>query len=328
MREIVVLAFQGLFDSSLALTLDALTTANRLAELRDGRALFTVTLLHPGRREIETGQGGRYRVRSRLGARPKAALIVPGLGLTTPEEIEACLGDAETQRVLRWLARCAERFPLIGASCSAVFLLAEAGLLEGRSATTTWWLAPDFRRRYPGVALDEARMLTESDGVICAGAALAQMDLLLHLISRLAGPRLAAEVARSLAIEARPSQARYMVSSAVAGVGEDAGRAEAWARRNLAKPFRVARMAKELGMSPRTLDRRLRAATGVGPSRFVQRIRSEQAAHLIETTDLSLPEIAERVGYRDVASLRRVIRRERRANPSELRRAALLRPPG
>ncbi len=323
MQDVVVLPLQGVFDSSLALTLDTLAAANRLSGLSQGRELFRVSLHLPGRRQVETGTGAVHRVRARLRPGPKAALIVPGLGLAAAEEIDALFASSETSRLLRWLRAHAGEFPVVAASCSAVFLLAEAGLLEGKATTTTWWLAPVFRSRYPDIELDESLMVVESGQFLCAGAALAQIDLMLRLIARLAGPDLAAQVARVLAIELRPSQARYMVSSAVAGLGDEVIRAEAWVHKNLGRSFNITDMARELGMSARTLDRRLRETVGLGPSRFVQRIRCEHATHLIETTDLSMDSIAARVGYEDTASLRRLIKRERRASPGELRRGGL-----
>ena len=89
---------------------------------------------------------------------------------------------------------------------------------------------------------------------------------------------------------------------------------------NRSRAFSIAEMAKSLGMSTRTLDRRLRVATGRGPSHFVQRLRLEHASHLIETSDLPLAEIADQVGYRDATTLRRLLRRHLDVNPSEMRR--------
>ncbi len=319
MQKLVILAFDGVFDSSLAVTSDAIAAANRVSELSSGRTLFDATLFSPGKTEISTRNGGRYRTKSRLVGHSGVALIIPGLGLQDEREIEKFLSSQATKKTIRWLSNHAVDFPLVGASCSAVFPLAEAGLLEGKTATTTWWLAPLFRKRYPSVDLDETRMVTECGGFLCAGAALAQMDLMLHLIARLGGPEIATRVAGVLAIDQRPSQSRYMMSSALMGLNDDVVRAERWVLNNLGRPFSVAEMAGALGMSSRTLDRRLRVTLGVGPSKFAQRLRGQLATHLIETTDQSLEEIAATIGYADTASLRRVIKREWNTNPSELR---------
>jgi transcriptional regulator GlxA family with amidase domain len=320
MFRVLILALDGVFDSSLSLTLDALATADRLAIAKQQSAGFSATLFHPGRRQIRTGMGGRFSVESEVRIQDFDALIVPGLGLATAEALEPFFSARSNRLVVDWLRDAGRDCPLIAASCSAVFMLAEAGLLQGKTATTTWWLGSVFRERYPDIDLDETRMLVESDGILCAGAALAQIDLMLHLIARASSPGLSREVARYLAIERRPSQARYMMLSAVAGMGQDVSDIERWIRVNRSRSFSMAELAKALGMSTRTLDRRVRLATGRGPARFVQRLRLEHASHLIETSQLSLDEIAGRVGYRDSTTLRRLMRRHLDVNPTEMRR--------
>lgn len=320
MYKILVLALDGVMDSSLALTLDTIETANRAARARGQATRFSTTLFHPGRRRIRTGMGATFAVRPEIRIGQYDALVVPGLGLSTAEEIELFFAARSNRRVVDWLRKVGRRCPLIGASCSAVFLLAEAGILANRTATTTWWLSSVFRTRYPDIELDESRMLVETEGVLCAGAALAQIDLMLHLIARAASPELSRDVSRFLAIEARPSQARYMMLSAVAGLGREVRAIERWIRENLSRSFSMTEMARALGMSTRTLDRRVRRATGKGPSHFVQRLRLEQATHLIETSDLALSEIADRVGYRDATTLRRLLQRHLGVNPTEMRR--------
>lgn len=320
--RVLVLALDGVMDSSLALTLDTVSTASRVAALRGRKARMTATLFHPGRRRIRTGAGATHVVKPDVRVGAYDALVIPGLGLSTEAEIDAFFYTRTSRRVVEWLRQTGVRVPLVAASCSAVFLLGEAGLLDGRTATTTWWLGAPFRARYPEVDLDETRMLVESRGVLCAGAALAQIDLMLHLVARATTPAVARDVARYLAIDERPSQARYMMLSAMAGFGEDLSDVERWIRKNRHRPFAIGEMAKALGMSTRTLDRRVREATGQGASRLVQRLRLEHAAHLIETSRLPLAEVAEQVGYRDVSTLRRLMRRQLGVNPTDLRRSA------
>lgn len=322
MYRVLVLVLDGVMDSSLALTLDTLATANRVAALKQRPVRFATTTFRPGRRRVRTGMGATLGVEPQVRIEQYDALIVPGLGLATAVEIDAFFATRSSRTVVEWLRTEGSRCPLVAASCSAVFLLAEAGLLKGRTATTTWWLGAAFRERHPDVDLDETRMLVESPGILCAGAALAQIDLMLHLIARAASPEISRAVSRHLAIDRRPSQARYMMLSAVAGLGRDVGAVERWIRANFSRRFSLGEMARALGMSARTLDRRVRHATGKGASHFVQRLRLEHAAHLIETSDLPLGEIAERVGYRDASTLRRLMRRHLDLNPTEMRRQA------
>lgn len=321
-HRFLVLALDGVVDSSLALTLDAIDTANRVASGREGAARFEAEVFCPGRRRIRTGMGASFRVAPEVRIGRFDVVVIPGLGLATPAAVERFFASRPSAPAVHWLRTVGRRVPRVAASCSAVFLLAEAGLLDGRSATTTWWLSAAFRERYPEVDLDETRMVVESDGVLCAGAALAQIDLMLHLVARIGSPALARNVARYLAIEPRPSQARYMMLSAVAGLGDEVADVERWIRRHLSEAFSIADAARSLGMSPRTLDRRVRAATGQGASQLVQRLRLEHATHLIETTSEPLAEIAAAVGYADASTLRRLVRRQLGVTPSALRAAS------
>ncbi len=320
MYRILVLAPDGIADSSLGLTLDAIYAANQVLESQRSRERLSATLFFPRRRRIRTKAGGRFAVFPNTKPSRFDALVVPGLGLTTPRGVEDFFAGRTGRSMVEWLRRSGPRFPLVAASCSAVFTLAEAELLDGRTATTTWWLGSEFRRRYPNVELDESRMTVESSDVITAGAALAQLDLMLHLIARAVSVDLARKVSRFLVIDQRPSQARYMALSFVAGLPPTITEIDRWIRSNIARPFSIGELAHSVGMSPRTLDRRIRKATGQGPSRLVQKIRAEQAAHFLQTSSLSLGEISEAVGYTDVSTLRRLLRRFVGCSPSELRR--------
>lgn len=314
------MAPDGVMDSALALTLDTLSAAHQLsgAEGPDFRA----TLFCPGVSEIRTRQGARFDVAGRVAPGRFDALVIPGLGLSTRDEIGTFFDDPQRASLVAWLHRHGPRVPRVAAGCSAVFLLAEAGLLRGRRATTTWWLGSVFRERYPDVDLDETQMVVEDRGVVCAGAALAQIDLMLHLLARLGTPGLVRAVARSLAIEERPTQARYMMRASMSGQSDDVVRIERWMRRQRHRPFSLAELARAVGMSPRTVDRRVREATGHGAKKLAQRIRLEHAAHLLQTSRLALDEVAGRVGYRDPNTLRRLLKRELGVNPSQLRREA------
>jgi len=141
----------------------------------------------------------------------------------------------------------------------------------------------------------------------------------LALVSRFAGPRIARLCIRYLALETHPTQARYMTIDSLAHDSPELRRAEAWIRIHLGEPFTMADVAKAARTSARTLARRLQQATGTTPMRFVQRLRVEQAARLLETTDLSFAEIAHRVGYAEPAALRRVMKRELGEGPRGLR---------
>ena len=211
---------------------------------------------------------------------------------------------------------------MVAASCAGTFILAEAGLLAGRRATTTWWLAPAFRKRFPAVELEVEQVVVIDWPIVTAGAAMAQMDLMLALVAEFAGRQTSQACARYLLLDERGSQAPYMAIAYLAGQDDRIARAENWLRKNIDRDITVEQLAAAAGLAPRTFDRRLRAVCGLSPIRFVQKIRSEVAIMLLQSTRHSVAEIAFRVGYAEPSTLRRVLRREAGRSPSQFRRSA------
>ncbi|MDB5216935.1 MAG: glxA1 [Myxococcaceae bacterium] len=312
--NVVVAVLPQMNATSVAVTLQALDAANRLAEtaLRRPRP-FRVEVGSTDGKPVACGPGPFVVPTVRLSrlsrpSRPAPSLvIVPGTGAATEPELLAMLSSPGTSELCRWLARCSAK--TMAASCTGVFILAKAGLLDGLSATTTWWLSSVFASLFPEVRVDRDAMVVEERGRCTAGASLAQLDLMLHLIAREAGPALAGLVARYLVVDERPSQARYVVPSFLARSSVEVIAAERWIRRHLGEPFGIPELAQAVGTSPRTLARRIVDATGSGPLAFVRRIRVDAARHLLTTTQLPVDEIAARVGYEDPASLRRAFAR-------------------
>ena len=322
MKTIVVMALDGMLDSSLAITLDTLRTADGF-RTRSGRGVRPEILVAGYRRQVRTGGGMRldvdltFRELLEREQRPEW-LIVPGMRTTSLPEIRARLARRDViaaMDVLRHVPGARK----IGVSCASVFLLAETGLLEGRAATTTWWLASAFRASHPDVRLDEARMLVRDGRFLTAGSAFAQLDLVLAIVTDTMGAEIAHLCSRYLLIDHRPSQARYMIQSHIRNVDPTVVAAERWIDENLDRPLSVTDLASALALSPKTLGRRIAAATGVSPIRFVQRRRVMQAAALIETTAMTIEEVAARVGYQDSTALRKVIKRELGLTPGSLR---------
>jgi transcriptional regulator GlxA family with amidase domain len=320
MRKLLILALDGVMDSSLTITLDTLRTAQSFRErsrMRGGVEWAVIS----HRKTVRTGGGLRVNADFTFRDVPAGAewVLVPGLGLTSQRAIETRLAQRDAIAAMQLLRerRIAKR---VAASCSSVFLLAEAGLLAGRAATTTWWLSQTFRERYPDVRLDESRMLVRDDRFLTAGSAYAQLDLVLAVVTEAMGPEIAHLCSRYMLIDQRASQARYMIPSHVRHVDPTVLAAERWIDAHLAHPITITDLASAVAVSPKTLSRRITAATGVSPVRFLQRRRVMEAAHLIETTLLTLDTIAANVGYQDATALRKIIKRELGTTPSNLRK--------
>ncbi len=316
--RVSVLVLDGVFDSGLAVMLDTLTTANDLAEGRRS-SRYEVTLCGLGK-SATTAQGLRVPLtRARGGPRPDV-VIVPALGCKTRETILEALDRrdvADACGLLRGWIKAGSR---VAGACTATFVLAASGILDEGSATTTWWLAPLFRERFPQVALDDSRMVVESARVVTAGAALAHVDLALWLV-RQRSPSLAQATARYLVADARPSQSVYVMPDHLAHADPLVERFEQWARRHL-KGFTLAAAAHDVGASERTLERRIRAVLGRTPVSYVQDLRVEMAVFRLRTTSESIEQIAAAVGYGDGVTLRTLLRKKTGRGIRELRAAA------
>ena len=303
-----VLAFPAGLASSLAITLDVLETANQVSLSAGRSAPFEVSTQRPGQ-----------ACTARLG--PGDLLILPGLGVRSEAELAARLATPAVRRAGQLAAEALADGASVAASCASTFVLAQAGLLSGRRATTTWWLAPAFRRLNPDVDLREDQIVVADWPIVTAGAAMAQMELMLAVVTRFASPGLSESCARYLLLDQRSSQTPYMAVAFLAGQDERIARAEAWVRANIARDFTMDELAAAAGLTPRTFARRVTSVCGLSPVRFTQRIRMEAAERLLETTRLPVDEVARQVGYAEPSTLRRLIRRDLRRSPAELRRA-------
>jgi len=303
-----VLVLDGVFDLGLSAVLDAFQTANELREAskRPGERFDVKTVAV--RRRVRTSQGLTVPIAPRDRRAPDC-VIVPAIGFKMPEPLAAALARPEIEDAGDLLRAYARRGATMAAACVGTFVLAESGLLDGHTATTTWWLAPMFRGRYPAVTLDDSSMVVPSGRIVTAGAALGHMDLALWLVRRVS-PQLASLTAQYLIVDSRPSQSAYALTDHLVHADPLVERFEDWARANLADGFSLTDAARAVGASKRTLARRLHAVLGKTPLEYFQAVRVERAVHLLKTTRASVDEIAERVGYADGVTLRALLRRQ------------------
>lgn len=307
--DVAVLVYDGVFDSGLSAILDVLDAANAMrGELPQPPPAWQVTTVG-FRRRVRTGAGHVVTTQPTAEARRADLLLVPALAERRPDALLDHVSGPASTAVRTLVADTRERGTPVASACTGTFLLAESGVLDGRKATTSWWLAPVFRQRYPAVTIDETRMVTTSDGVMTAGAAFGHVDLALAIV-RMSSPAVADLVARYLVVDERPSQSSYTIPSALAQSDPLVAAFERWARLHLEEPISVVEAARSLGVSERTLQRTVRRVLGMSPVRFVQDLRVEQASHLLRTTGLSLDSIARKVGYEHANTLR-VLLRER-----------------
>ncbi|GIG57425.1 AraC family transcriptional regulator [Longispora fulva] len=216
----------------------------------------------------------------------------------------------------------AERGALVAGHCVGAFLLATAGLLDGRRATTHWRFADRLAARFPGVDVRADQLYVDEGRVLTGAGAAAGLDMCLHLIRREHGAAVAALIARELVVppHREGGQAQYAAVAMPAAGGDPLAEVLDWACGQLHRALSVDDLARRALLSRRTFIRRFRAMTGVSPGAWLIGQRLRRAEELLESTDLPMDEVAHQVGYASAAVLREQFVRRRGVPPSTYRR--------
>ena len=328
MNDFTVVVLEGAFAAGVAATLSILGAARKLAPG------LGVPVPHWRLASVPGGalalQGGMTIMTERLDDRDAvdaSTWIVPGLGLDSPRSIQQGLAHADTQVAVEAVGRHVRSGGAVAASCSGVFVLQAAGVLAGKRATTAWWLAPELQRLAPECRVDADRMVCADGQVVTAGAAFAQIDMMLHLLRSLSGQPLAVAVSRALLIDGRQAQASFVVPEAYASGDDLIGRLAARLESALPDLPSVGELAREFCMSERTLARHVKRATGKSPMALLQSVRQRRARTLLESSRLTVEQVASAVGYQDATALRRLMSRVAGASPSRFRSASAIASP-
>jgi len=316
--RVYVLALDGVFDLGLSAVLDAFQTANELIAL-SGLDVpeFQVSIVGV-RKGVKTSQGLGVPIRD-AGTGIPDCVVVPAIGYKMPGPLEAALSRPDVREAGTLLRYWARMGAMITAACIGTFVMGESGLLDQQRATTTWWLSPLFRKRYPGVRLEESNMIVTSGRFVTAGAALGHMDLALWLV-RGESPQLASLTAKYLIVDSRASQSVYALTDHLIHSDPIVQSFEAWSRANLKSGFSLDAAAKAVAASKRTLARRTQSVLGKSPLSYFQTLRLERAVHLLKTQTTNVDDVAARVGYSDGTTLRALLRRRLNMGVREIRR--------
>ncbi|HLS75688.1 MAG TPA: helix-turn-helix domain-containing protein [Nocardia sp.] len=206
--------------------------------------------------------------------------------------------------------------------CTGAFVLAAAGLLDGRRATTHWRYAEDFRRLFPSVDLDETVLFVDEGTLLSSAGLAAGIDLCLHMIRRDHGAAVANRIARYCVVPPwrEGGQAQFIEHHVPEHDERSTAAVRAWALEHLAEPLSVAVLAARARMSPRTLARRFQAETGMSPGAWIRDRRVDRARELLESGDLPVDVVAEMSGLGSPDNLRHHMRRGLGMSPSAYRR--------
>lgn len=333
--DFTLAVLDGTLASSIGVTVDTLNAARRIATAL-GRPAPTWRVLGGSACVRLTGglmMAARPLAEVEAGSADRSTLIIPGVGIepepgTPPLCVEQRLSATAVAARLQQpdalaLADFARRHHDAGnrvaASCAAVIILGNAGLLDGRRATTHWALNRYLQNTWPRCTADVTQMVIHDGRVVTAGAAMAQMDLMLTLLREHSGIEVADLVMRYLLLDGRPTQSRYMAITHLAAGDDTVRRLEALVEASLPEVPTLAVLAERLHVSEKTLARRVRRATGQTPHAVIQAVRLRHARHLLESTRLPVSEVASRVGYADATALRKLTLKTLQLAPGQVR---------
>lgn len=319
MFTVAVLAFDGVFASALTGVVDLLNLTGVTWNRIHGQPLnrqFKVQVVSRGGNPVRCTNGIRMAVDCSLEQMDQADLaVVPTIG----GKIETVL--AQEQDALPWLRFLHQGGADLASNCTGAFLLAEAGLLDDKTATTHWGFSQEFRHRYPQVNLNERELITRDGNIFCAGGGTAWRDLTILLVERFCGADLARELARAFVIDVRNDlQSIYAGLPAHTYHQDDQVQAiQGWIHEHYKENTSLGQLAERVHLSPRQLQRRFTTTLGEPPLQYLQRVRIEAARKMLERGTNNLAKLSEQVGYQDVSSFSRLFKRHTGLSPSHYR---------
>lgn len=223
---------------------------------------------------------------------------------------------------LDWLRETARQEPLICAVGTGSYFLAEAGLLNGQVATTHWYYFDQFENQYPHVQLKRERFITKSGNIYCTGSVNSVRDVMLHIIQQHYDEQVANLVSSHFTHELKLSYTTTFLNTPGYHFHDDELiiSIQEHLHRTFNTDLEINRLGERFDLSQRTLNRRFKKATGLSPVQYLQQIRLDKAKELLKTTNLSISEVADRVGYSDNAYFSALFRRLVSLSPGEYRR--------
>ena len=312
--EIGILLYPGVASATVHGLTDLFTIASTLAHQHVGPTAPMLRVSHwqPGSANDE--MGSVFDSHPSLEHRP-VAVIVPGSWSGPPPSYV-------TQCLVRWLIERHRAGATLCSVCGGAFILAETGLLAGRSATTHWSFIRTLAERFPEIHVYECSLTIEDGNFITAGGVLAWADLGLKLVDRHLGPTIMLETARFMLVDPPGREQRYYSNFSPKLHHGDAAvlKVQHWLQAEAANQSTVAEMAEISGLEARTFLRRFRKGTGLNPTEYSQRLRVGKARTMLEFTNQSIGHVALAVGYEDSGSFRKVFQKIVGLSPSDYRR--------
>ncbi|WSA87463.1 DJ-1/PfpI family protein [Micromonospora sp. NBC_01796] len=313
-HRIAVLALDQVVGLDLGTPSQIFSTARNAAD----EHFYTVDTCTPGGRPVRSSAGFQVVPDHGLELLDRAdTVIVPGVHGASLDD--RAILDPEVHRALN---AAYERGARIMSICTGAFVLAAAGLLDGRPATTHWAYAERFRRRHPSVRLDPGVLFVDDGNVLTSAGVAAGIDLCLHVIRTDHGSAVANRSARRCVVPPwrDGGQAQFIERPVPHPTDASTAATRQWAQHRLHEPLTLRQLAGHASMSVRTFTRRFRAETGLSPARWLLQHRTDHARLLLETTDLPVDQVAQRSGFGTAAALRQQLHQSIGVPPTTYRR--------
>jgi transcriptional regulator GlxA family with amidase domain len=319
MHTAVAILYPQALATSITLPMEILQAASQMASAHHrGASSVEFLLAAPERDPLTVGSGIVLRPDVTLAELPTPDLLLLPAIWRNPLPVVAA-----ARAWLPLLREQAARGTRICSVGTGSYLLAEAGLLDGKAATTHWNYFEQFARRYPAVELKSRHLITQSDNIYCVGSVNSIADLMVHVVEEWFGSRIARAVENQFSPEIRRSfrAAAYQNEADSSHHDEIVAQAQQWLQAHLASPVAMSQLATQLQLSARTLNRRFKRATGVTPLSYLQSLRIAAAKELLRHSNLPVGDIAWQQGIADVSYFSQLFRRHCGMSPLQYREA-------
>ncbi|MEH6518441.1 MAG: helix-turn-helix domain-containing protein [Halioglobus sp.] len=319
MHTVAALLYPDALATSITLPMEILKAASQMASVSTrGKAQVRFLLAGRNRNLLQLETGLRLKPDITIEDLPDLDLLLLPAIWRSP--LPTLTQHPDMLDVIRAQAAGGARICSVG---TASYLLAETGLLNDRPATTHWHYFDRFARKYPQVQLKTRHLITQSDNIYCVGSVNSIADVMVHLVEEWFGSRIARAVENQFSPEIRQpfGGAAYQNEPQTAHHDEVIVEAQAWLQDRVGTSISLKALAENLNISPRSLNRRFSAATGLTPQSYLQSLRVSLAKDLLRSSNLAVNEIAWQVGLQDISYFGRLFRRHAGMTPLEYRQA-------
>ena len=317
MNQVTIIAIPRALGSTVTIPLEMLSAANDIARARKQRdKLLRIELIGLEHGSVVLSGGLTMQCTRTLEEVKDCDLIfVPGIWGNPRASVN------KNSQLAQWIRLQHQAGATICAVTTGVYFVAEAGILDGRAATTHWKFLDQFQTAYPKVKLQRKRFITSVDNIYCTGSVNAARDIMLHFTEQFYGDSIANEISRQFTHELKRSYESLLLSRDQQSTHHDEEiiKVQEWLQENYCHHIEIGAVADRFGMSVRSLNRRFKLATNTTPLQYLQELRISHAKDLLKRSNLIISEVADRVGYQDASYFTGLFKKLNAVTPNEYR---------